>query len=257
LHAATGASRRRWSRALCVKTKEHLSLMRQIYEDGTYLENNPRWHEEDSPWKAKQIMKIIKRNSLSPKTICEVGCGAGEILNHLSEHLANGIEFFGYEISPQAFELCSKKSKANLTFIRSDLFEENVVYFDIVMAIDVFEHVEDYFGFLRKMKCKAEYKIFHIPLDLSVQTVLRASPIIRARKSVGHIHYFTKETALETLRDTGHEIIDYFYTGGSVELPKRSWKANLLKIPRKLAFFLHKDLAVRLLGGYSLMVLAK
>jgi len=31
----------------------------------------------------------------------------------------------------------------------------------------------------------------------------------------------------------------------------------LLKIPRKILFFLNKDLAVRILGGYSLMILAK
>jgi len=231
-------------------------LMTQIYEDGTYLDNNPGWHEEDSPWKANHINNIIKKNSLNPKTICEVGCGAGEILNQLSKLYIES-SFIGYEISPQAFELCSKKSKANLTFRLADLLKDNVAHFDIVMAIDVFEHVEDYFGFLRKLKEKAEYKIFHIPLDLSVQTVLRSSPILKGRKSVGHIHYFTKETALETLRDTGYSIIDYFYTGGSLELPNRGWKANLLKIPRELAFSLNRDLAVRLLGGYSLMVLAK
>ena len=125
------------------------------------------------------------------------------------------------------------------------------------MAIDVFEHVEDYFSFLRKLKTKAKYKIFHIPLDLSVSTVLRSSPIIKSRQVVGHIHYFTKETALETLKDTGYEIIDYFYTSGSLELPNLGQKTNLLKIPRKLAFLVNKDLAVRLLGGYSLMVLTK
>ncbi len=130
-------------------------------------------------------------------------------------------------------------------------------YFDIVMAIDVFEHVEDYFGFLKKLREKAEHAIFHIPLDLSVQTVLRSAPIIKYRKSVGHIHYFTKETALETLKDIGYEIVDYFYTGSSLELPNRGWKANLLNAPRRLAFLVNKDLAVRLLGGYSLMVLAK
>ena len=231
--------------------------MTEIYEDGTYLDNNPSWHEEDSPWKAKQIRNIIEKNSLNPTRICEVGCGAGEILNQLSVQYGKNIKFFGYEISPQAFELCNKKSNANLIFKLSDLLKDNDAYFDIVMAIDVFEHVEDYFGFLRKLREKAEYKIFHIPLDLSVQTVLRSSPIIKGRKSVGHIHYFTKETALETLKDTGYEIIDYFYTGGSLELPNRGWKANLLKIPRKLAFSANKDLAVRLLGGYSLMVLAK
>ena len=170
--------------------------MKQIYEDGTYLENNPSWHEEDSPWKAKQIRRIIEKNSLTPKRIYEIGCGAGEILRQLSKSYPN-IEFFGYEISPQAFELCKKKTKNNLSFKLSDLLEESNEHFDIVMAIDVFEHVEDYFGFLRRLKEKAVYKIFHIPLDLSVQTVLRSSPIIKGRKSVGHIHYFTKETALE------------------------------------------------------------
>ena len=232
--------------------------MTQIYEDGTYLHNNPTWHEEDSPWKAKQVIKIIKSNSLNPRTICEIGCGAGEILNQLSEHYNNGNrEFIGYEISPQAFELCRKKSKANLTFKLTDLLKDDAAHFDIVMAIDVFEHVEDYFGFLRMLKEKAEYKIFHIPLDLSVQTVLRSSPIITWRKSVGHVHYFTKETALETLKDTGYSIIDYFYTRGSLELPSIGRKAYILRITRKLAFSLNQDLAVRLLGGFSLMVLAK
>ena len=204
-----------------------------------------------------QIRDIIEKNSLGPKRICEVGCGAGEILNQLSLQCDANIKFFGYEISPQAYELCNKKSKPNLLFKLQDLLKDKDAYFDIVMAIDVFEHVEGYFDFLRKLREKGEYKIFHIPLDLSVQTVLRSSPIIKGRKSVGHIHYFTKETALETLKDTGYEVIDYFYTGGSLELPNRGWKANLLKIPRKLAFSANKDLAVRLLGGYSIMVLAK
>ena len=230
--------------------------MTGIYEDGTYLEHNPSWHEEDSPWKASKIQHMIERNSLSPKSICEIGCGAGEILNQLSLHYSN-VEFIGYEISPQAFDLCIKKQKTNLIFKCHDLLEENNIFFDILMAIDVFEHVEDYFSFLRKLKTKAKYKIFHIPLDLSVSTVLRSSPIIKSRQVVGHIHYFTKETALETLKDTGYEIIDYFYTCGSLELPNLGQKTNLLKIPRKLAFLVNKDLAVRLLGGYSLMVLTK
>lgn len=231
--------------------------MVQMYNDGTYRENNPTWHEEDSPWKAVQIRKIIEKNFLNPNKICEIGCGAGEILNQLSNHYGDKKEFFGYEISPQAFELCKKKSKQNLTFKLSNLLDDDAAYFDIAMAIDVFEHVEDYFDFLRKFKTKAEYKIFHIPLDLSVQTVLRSSPILTLRKSVGHIHYFTKETALEALKDTGYDIVDYFYTNSAIELPNRGWKANLLKIPRKLFFLVNNDLAVRVLGGYSLLVLAK
>ncbi len=228
-----------------------------IYKDGTYFKKTPTWHKEDSSWKAKQIIQLINRNNLKFSTVCEVGCGAGEILNQLSKKLGNDIKFTGYEISPQAFDMCQKNSKENLKFYLKDPFVETKAFFDVVMAIDVFEHVEDYYGFLRQLKEKGRYKIFHIPLDLSVQTVFRSSKIINVRKSSGHIHYFTKKTALATLEDTEYEILDWLYTCHSLELPNRGWKANLLKIPRSLFFTASKELAVRGVGGFSLMVLAK
>lgn len=231
--------------------------MKEIYENGTYLTDNPSWHQEDSPWKAIQINKIIKNNKLHPKTICEVGCGAGEILNLLSQQYDQGQKFFGYDISSQAFELSKVKTKTNLIFLHRDIVEEKNVFYDLIMAIDVFEHVEDYLTFLKALKKKGDYKLFHIPLNISVQTVLRTSPISMARKIAGHLHYFTKETALETLKATGYDIIDYFYTESSLELSKRDWKTHLLNIPRRLMFSINQDLTVRILGGYSLLVLCK
>ena len=228
-----------------------------VYEDGTYLDKNPTWHEEDSLWKARQIEKILGKNRVEPSTICEVGCGAGEILNCLASSYGAEVSFSGYEISPQAFEICKKKEKKNLRFFLKDLFAEGDASFDVVLAVDVFEHVDDYLGFLRKLRTRAEYKVFHIPLDLSVQSILRSSPILEGRAMVGHLHYFTKETALAVLADTGYEVIDYFYTSGSLELPARGWKRKVLKLPRKWLFAIHQDLTVRMLGGFSLLVLAK
>ena len=34
------------------------------YINGEYLEKNPTWDVEDSPWKAEHILKIINRNKL-------------------------------------------------------------------------------------------------------------------------------------------------------------------------------------------------
>lgn len=231
--------------------------MKKIYEDGTYLTNNPTWHEEDSSWKADQVIKILQRNSLTPASVCEIGCGAGEILNQLSVRMGDTVHFFGYEISPQAYALCQTKKKPNLAFKLIDLFREEDAYFDVVMAIDVIEHIEDFYSFLVNLKQRAEYKVFHIPLDISVQTVLRCSPIMKSRTLFGHIHYFTKETAIASLRDSGYEILDYFYTKGSLELPNQGWKAFLLRVPRQIAFLVNEDIAVRILGGHSLMVLAR
>jgi cyclopropane fatty-acyl-phospholipid synthase-like methyltransferase len=229
-----------------------------IYQDGAYLVNNPTWHVEDSPWKSQQITNMLEKNHIQLTTLCEIGCGAGEILKCLANIYGNEVELSGYEISSQAFEICKQKSQKNLHFFNQDLLEEpGKEVFDIVMAIDVFEHVEDYFGFLRKLRNKGTYKMLHIPLDLSVQAVLRTSPILHARSSVGHIHYFTKETALATLHDIGYEVIDYSYTSGSLSLPNLRWQANLMKLPRKLLFAINEDLTVKILGGFSLLVLAK
>jgi hypothetical protein len=230
--------------------------MKDIYKDGAYLINNNSWHTEDSPWKANHIIKILERNRLRPSTVCEIGCGAGEILNQLHAKLPAGILYYGYEVSPQAYEMALRRQKDELTFLLKDIMEEDVFY-DVALVIDVIEHVPDFYGFLQKVKNKATYKIFHIPLDLSVQTIWRGKPILNARKQVGHIHYFTKETALAALEDRGYTIIDHFYTSGMTELPGRSFQSKFLIWPRKLLFGVDRDFAARLLGGYSLLVLAK
>ncbi|WP_437608604.1 class I SAM-dependent methyltransferase [Sorangium sp. So ce834] len=227
-----------------------------LYIEGGYLENNKTWHAEDSPWKAKQILRILEKNHIQPKVVYEVGCGAGEVLNQLHQRLPASVEFHGYDISPQAFQLAKAREKDRLTFHQEDLLEKDISC-DVLMSIDVIEHVEDYYTFLRRLKSKADYKILHVPLDLSVQAVLRMKPILDVRRNVGHIHYFVKQTALASLQEAGYEIIDYFYTAGSVELPSKSFKAKLLRYPRRLLFALNEDFTARVLGGYSLLMLAR
>jgi SAM-dependent methyltransferase len=226
------------------------------YMDGDYLSKNSDWHVEDSPWKAVQIDKIISRNSLSPNTICEVGCGAGEILKQLSlMQQYNEVHFSGYEISDDAYELCKQRTSKRLTFYKKDLKEDEKI-FDILLCIDVFEHVENYMGFIRGLKEKGKLKVFHIPLDLSVSTIIRGG-LMYGRDSVGHLHYCTPDTAIATLTDCGYEIIDTMYTPSFADLPSKSWKAKLIKLPRHILYKISAKLLSTLIGGVSLMVLAK
>jgi SAM-dependent methyltransferase len=227
-----------------------------IYTDGTYLRKNPGWHSDDSAWKARHVARLLERHAIAPATVCEVGCGAGEILRRLADELEPGTRFFGYEISPDAYRLCSRGNGGNFAFKLGNLLEEPA-YFDVVMAIDVFEHVEDCFMFLRKLRGKGKHKVFHIPLDLSALALLRGSKLLDMRRSVGHIHYFTKETALALLEDTGYRVIDHSYTSGATELGGLGWKTRLLKGPRQALHAMNPDAAARVLGGYSLLVLAE
>jgi SAM-dependent methyltransferase len=234
-----------------------------LYQNGEYLEKtNMSWHSEDAPWKAMQIAKMLDRNKLSPNCVVEIGCGSGKILEELARKPAfENVLFEGFDISPQAIEICKKLQNEHCSFYCEDLLNcsrnaEREI--DILLAIDVFEHVPDYLGFLEKCKPLAKYKIYHIPLDIHVSSVLRGS-FVNARYSVGHLHYFSEESALATLKDTGHEIVDYFFTNGAFGLFKQhpSMKRAIANAPRWAVSMVSERLSARLLGGYSLLVLAK
>ena len=111
-------------------------------------------------------------------------------------------------------------------------------------------------GFITKLRSKAEYKVFHIPLDVSVLSVLHSS-MLRARQRVGHLHYFTQETAIATLVDCGYKIIDGFFTAPFNGLPTSQLKARIARLPRKVLFSISPRFAARMIGGCSYLVLAE
>lgn len=229
---------------------------RTLYVDGEYLAKNPAWHVEESAWKARHVLRMLRQNRVSPRTVCDVGCGAGEVLKQLKENLDRECVFWGYDISPQAIDLAKTRTCESLHFERGDFGQETNKFFDLILVLDVIEHLPDYFSFLQRLKVRGRVKIFHIPLDLSVQTLLRKNGLVKRREMYAHLHYFSKETALRTLSDAGYEVLDFFYTPRSIDFGSTPGQ-TLLRLPRKLLFKIHKDSTVRVLGGFSLLVLAR
>jgi hypothetical protein len=239
-----------------IAKKKDDRVNRNIYESGEYLEHNPDWHAGDSSTKAQWIADILNRNHVAPNHIVEIGTGSGEILVHLKK-MFPGVRIDGYDISPQAYAIAAPKAAEGLTFHHADYFTADGQAPDVLMAIDVFEHVDDYMGFIRAMKPKAPLKLFHIPLDLSVQGLLRGKSIMQARRVIGHLHYFYKDTALAVLVDCGYEVVDWNYTHGAEKLPNRALRTRIFNVPRRLVRKINDDFGVRVMGGASMMVLAR
>jgi SAM-dependent methyltransferase len=141
--------------------------------NGEYLRNNPGWHAPTSEWKAGEIMKMLDRHNLLPKTVGEVGCGAGEVLRQLQLRMPPDCEFIGYDIAPQAIEMCKERENDRLHCELADVCAIETPPFDLMLILEVVDHVEDYFSFLRTLKSRSTYKLFHFSLDLSVQNALR------------------------------------------------------------------------------------
>jgi SAM-dependent methyltransferase len=228
------------------------------YRSGEYATKNPSWHVEDSAWKATRILELMRDERLEPATVAEVGCGAGEVLRQLHEELGDGVRFVGYDVSPQAIELARSRSAPRLRFELRDIREDAGESFDLILLIDVIEHVQDYFGLLRAVRERAGHCILHIPLDLSALTAARPHSLVEAYDSLGHVHFFAKETALRMLAEAGFEVTKWRYT--KVFETHRSAERARLRVLTQARGLLDKvstELCAHALGGYSLLVLVR
>ena len=195
----------------------------------------------------------MTKNSVQPRTVCEVGCGAGEVLRLLQAKMARECGFWGYDVSPQAIAMAKSRENKNLHFDVTDFGDIATPYFDLLLILEVVDHVEDYFGFLRMLKGRGDLKIFSFSLDFSVQALLRSGVLAHRRNFHHHLHHFNKDTALCALAETGYEILDYTYPA-----PPNLGRGlkKFVQPLRALTAALGSDAAARFFGG-SLLVLAR
>lgn len=225
-----------------------------MYTDGSYRQLNPDWHTGDSQWKASRIDALLDRNRIAYSSCVEVGCGAGQVVANLAR-LRPGPSYRGYDVSPDAISYW-QRNPGDVEYHCAD-FQKGTDQYDLLLLIDVFEHVEDYMGFLKRLRSRAQWFVFHIPLELHVSAILRDRQL-HSRQQVGHLHYFSSATALATLVDCGYAPICHELTPLALETREsRRPITGIANVLRQVIAAASVDFAARLLGGYSLLVLAK
>jgi hypothetical protein len=225
----------------------------RFYLDGEYAERNPSWDTEDSAWKAGLVADLLARHGLQPRTLAEIGCGAGAVLAALRPRLP-GTELHGWDIAPGAARFWS--AHAGIRFTQGDFLAQPQVPFDVLLLLDVIEHVANPHDFLSRLVSCGRCVVLHIPLDLSVASVWRETPLLAQRRGVGHIHYFTRNLALELLRECGYDIVEASFSGAHLR-PRPTLSGKFAGAVRRAVFALGRQHGVRLLGGDTLLVLAR
>jgi SAM-dependent methyltransferase len=232
-----------------------MSISENRYLDGEYLTANPSWGEEDSVWKARMISGLWRRTGLpTPGSVAEIGCGAGGILAALQPQFPDTVLFDGFDIAPAAIQLAQKHTRKGLSYHCEDL-TKSPRRFDALLCIDVFEHVENPFEFLRTVRRMAPILVFNIPLEMHVAGVL-INHQLWTRRHYGHLHFYTAAVAFETLRECGYSVIGHSYISRLMDLP-RSASEYIFWLPRKALSLLSSELSARIFGGTSLLVLAR
>ncbi len=249
------------------KKPETTASIADLYTSEDYIKHNPDWHVDASPWKASVMLQAIARNHLQPRSVCEIGCGAGEILKILQANLDPACDFRGYDIAPDAIAMAKSRENEHLHMFLGDMRDDTAYFCDLILIIDTLEHFENCFELLRDIKSKSTYKIFQLPLDISVKSVL-GNKLPEYRHATGHLHFFTKDIALEVVKAAGYEIVDWFYAiepfRGAGARPLsfplslvRTVVRALQRFPRLVLYGLNKDFAARVFGDWKLIVVLK
>jgi SAM-dependent methyltransferase len=232
------------------------SYYSKIYTDGTYLKNNPFWDQQDAKYKSSFILRLLSNRPVLTESIIEVGCGSGQILVELRKNLPTSTQLHGIDISPQAIELAKNNVTPDIKIELRDITKSKLSSkYDLALVIDVIEHLEDYFEFIRELRGISRYTIFHIPLDMCIWSLFREQMLIESKNRVGHIHNFTENFIKSILVDHEYEIIETIFT--EPQIKTQNIKQRIVELVRKILFRINPRFCSKTIGGMSLMLLVK
>lgn len=107
------------------------------------------WHRGKWFLVRRMVEKYFPNNPTKLR-ILEIGCGTGEITSRLS---AYG-EVLGVDVSNEAIKICQSRGIPNVVFgdINSLDLSKHESMFDLILALDVLEHIQDDLETMRRVK---------------------------------------------------------------------------------------------------------
>lgn len=176
------------------------------YQTGQYWDVHSSFHEEDAGFKVANFRRLIglTRSDTADLSLLDIGCASGEFLRRLRPHFDGRL--VGCDLSTAAIDRAKASTTAGAIDFELGSVDDLDETFDIVTLNDVFEHVDDYIGFLRQVRDVGTTFYFHIPLDMYVLSLARHT-YMSARRRFGHLHYFTPPSAVATLECCGYEVV--------------------------------------------------
>ncbi|MBI2129570.1 class I SAM-dependent methyltransferase [Candidatus Woesearchaeota archaeon] len=197
----------------------------RFYEDygNSWLANGRKKYELlASEWKTKKILSLLSKfPELKFNSILDFGCGPAYILKKLSLSL-NINKCYGVDISSSMIRSAKKHFPVAKYCKMKNLSEFNKAV-DVVLLIDVLEHVPNQKQILEEVKRIAKYQIIKIPLENTpIRNFIR---LLGMRNSDGHINFWSKNSFTSFLKNLNFTIIGY-------------WEGNP---PKKIEFFSRKQ----------------
>lgn len=239
-------------------------MANDIYNDGTYLRQNPSLHKEDSEYKFSYIKTLLEEMRFDGNriSILDVGGGSGVVGLMACEYFANkgvAVEFTALDLSADMLAIQKKRNPYVTRTVNQPVASLLGGQFDLALMIDVIEHIPEKDAVARQLNDLARYVVYNIPTEINLFDILRnlylkGDYYKGQMASLGHVHFFSARSALEFVRRR-HRLLHWVfpdYCSHVLTCPHgdyQSQRANKLRLAElRVSRFIHKHL--RLLAPY-------
>jgi ubiquinone/menaquinone biosynthesis C-methylase UbiE len=219
--------------------------LRNFYSQ-PYSAEAMQWRSVGAADKVANIVSMVSSLDLPIKSVLEVGCGTGGILQELASRNI-GATFAGVDIGAnRSSEIEEALCKAKITVLDYDgrrlPFED--ASFDFVYATHVLEHVTDERGFLLELRrVSRQYVYVEVPCEMHCRTSYEA---LQSSLLIGHINSYSFRSFILKLETSGLQVIRQGIFDHSVQVHSfrsSKWKAVVKMTLRRSLLALNEDLA--------------
>lgn len=148
----------------------------------------------------KNFLNTLNQNvsDLPNSNILEIGCGEGFIADSIKQNIGK-YNYYGFDISKESVEM-AQENLPEFKFEVKDILDTEPEYFnkvfngkkiDIVLMLEVLEHIEDYEKALQKVsKIDFEYFIISCPNEpfFRLSNLIALKNVKRLGNDVGHVN---------------------------------------------------------------------
>jgi trans-aconitate methyltransferase len=180
--------------------------MSEIYNNGQYFKTNPNLHLEDTEFKFSNLYEYLNMVELKDETIkiLDVGGGAGVLGKFVADYFfkkAIKVNFTALDLSEKMLSEQKNNNPHITNALNISISDIPNNYYDLVLMIDVIEHVENYESVAKKLSEISNNIIYNIPIEINLFDILRN---IKMRggyyksqeKLIGHINRFSYDSSI-------------------------------------------------------------
>jgi len=199
-----------------------------LYKTDEYIGWHPSLHAEDSPWKVSQVIPMVDKfiKDYCPKeeiNILDVGGGAGLVLKAVSSYIQeqHGLKVNKYalDLSPGMLKVQREANPDIEGVFNEDITETSIKdkEMDLVLMIDVLEHIPEPSRALEELRRIARFVIFKIPLEDNIyDNTLNLFSRGKYKKEIleksGHISSYNFRKLRSQIEAYAGDITDYYFT---------------------------------------------